>query len=213
MYKNTKDNVKKDNINWKDVDKQIYESKLSDYIEWIHSAEALIASAKELEEKILEIYENRNAHAKNSSIPLKADYYQGPYFLLVAYAVENYLKAVIIKKKSSQIREDFRKKTQFPQELKCHNLVELAELAGFKCDLEEEDLLRRLTRNAVWAGRYPLPLNFSHLDPQEKFSNGKQYLISRFHENDIKRVKNLVEKIKEYIKNCSIPNNLREKRC
>lgn len=185
-------------VDWDDVYKRNYESTAFWEVHWLNSANSLLAAAKEIEPKVLEMWENYQAHTQDSAIPLKADYYQGPYFMLVGYAIENLLKAAIVRKKALDFKQKFRlNQNYFPSELKDHKLVVLAGKADFTFSLEEEDLLRRLTRHAIWAGRYPVPLQYNKTALSEIFSNGRKYSIGWFGESDIKRLNALVARIGE----------------
>jgi hypothetical protein len=62
---------------------------------------------------------------------------------------------------------------------------------------EEEDLLRRLSRATIWAGRYPLPLEFRETATSQEFSDGKIWSVAHFYQNDAERVTNLALAIRE----------------
>lgn len=186
-----------DKVDWDDVYKRNYESTAFWDIQWIYCANALLISAREIEPKVCELWDNYHAHIEDKTIPLKADYYQGTYFMLIAYAVENLFKAAIVREKSWHFRHEFQINQKFPTDLKSHKLVKLAEKAGFNYSSEEEDLLRRLTRHAIWAGRYPIPLHYKKSAVSEKFSNGSNHHVSWFGESDIERLNALIVRIKE----------------
>jgi len=185
-------------MEWDEVYKQNYESKAFWNIHWLNSAQCLLASAKELEPKIAELWENYRAHSKDKNVRLKADHFQGPYFMLVAFALENLFKAVLVSERSWQYKQEFREKCQFPKDLKGHDLVALARKANYGFGLEEEDLLRRLTRHAVWEGRYPVPILYKKSAVAEEFSDGKEHHVSWFGGNDLERLKELVSKVSLY---------------
>lgn len=186
-----------DKVDWDDVYKRNYESIAFWDIQWIYCAKALLTSASEIEPRVCELWDNYQAHMEDKTIPLKADYYQGTYFMLIAYAVENLFKAAIVRENSLIFRHEFQSNKKFPTDLKSHELVELAKKAGFNYSLEEEDLLRRLTRHAIWAGRYPIPLGYKESAVSEKFSNGSHHHISWFGKSDIERLNSLIIRIKE----------------
>ena len=77
-------------------------------------------------------------------------------------------------------------------------MVSLANEAKFEITLEEEDLLRRLTRSAIWYGRYPVPLCYKKMSGSEKFSNGEDYSVSWFGGNDIEQLDSLLYNIKQH---------------
>lgn len=184
-------------VDWDSVHKSNYESKAFWDIHWVRSARSLVASAKELESKVLELWENYRAHLRDRSVTLKPDHYFGPYFMLVAFAVENYFKAAIVRENSRDFKEAFRDKPEFPKGFKSHNLIRLAKKANFDFSKEEEDLLRRLTRHAVWAGRYPIPTFYKESAPGEQFSDGKEYAVSYYGGEDVERLNLLIAGIEE----------------
>ena len=79
--------------------------------------------------------------------------------MLSAFALENLMKACIVKAKSGELAEEVRSGGRLPEVLRSHDLYELCVSAGL-CALaeEEEMLLRRLERSSTWYGRYPVPL-------------------------------------------------------
>lgn len=78
-----------------------------------------------------------------------------PALLLTGYAVELLLKAGGLKR-----GVDIEKLIN-----KSHGLSELADMAGFKPDAEESQLLDLLQRAIVWSGRYPVPKKVESFDP------------------------------------------------
>ena len=139
---------------------------------------------------------------EEQTTPLVPDHYQGPYFMLLAYAAENLLKAAAVACNGPRYRAEFRAKLKFPKELRNHDLVKLAQFVQLSFSMEEEDLLRRLTRSAVWFGRYPVPLEYAHMSGDQIFSDNNEYLVSWFGGNDI-------ERLNEFL--LSLPKRLRLK--
>lgn len=186
-------------MNWDKVYRQNYENKAFSSGQWLASARSLLHSARILEPKITELWENYRAHSKDQSILLLPDHFQGPFFMLLAFATENLFKAAIVKENSAIFLQQFKTDKKFPKQLQTHTLVELAKLANFKFNTQEEDLLRRLTRHAIWAGRYPVPLKYHDSSGIENFEDGKEYLVSWFAGNDLERLKALIECINEQL--------------
>jgi hypothetical protein len=182
---------------WDSVHKCNYESKAFWDIYWVRSARSLIACAKELEPKVLELWENYRAHIKDQNVSLKSDHYFGPYFMLISFAVENYFKAAIVRENSCDFKEAFRDKGKLPKDLNSHDLIQLAQKANFVFSKKEEDLLRRLTRHAIWAGRYPIPIYYKKSAPGELFLDGKEYTVSYYTGEDVERLSLLVATIEE----------------
>jgi hypothetical protein len=91
--------------------------------------------------------------------------------LLLAYVMENLLKALLVKKSPDELGKRllrvfknsidpaiFTDGVMFlPHPLKSHNLVELASEAGLSLDEWETGTLRRFTRWSTWTARYHVP--------------------------------------------------------
>jgi hypothetical protein len=187
-------------VNWDDVHRQNYESRAFWDIHWIRMAKNLLLSAELIEPEVLRYWESLRARAKDKAAQRQPDRYLGPYFMLMAYAMENLLKAAIVRVNSSEYKQAFRAKRKFPAALKGHDLMDLARKAGLKVNLDEEDLLRRLTRSAVWFGRYPVPLYYRDNAGAETFSDGKKYSVSYFRGDDIERLHSFVQHISTHLR-------------
>lgn len=182
--------------NWKEVYRGIYKAKAFDEDSWLECAVNLLETAKLLEPKIGELWENYRAHLKDRNVVLKQDHYNGPYFMLIAYAIGNLLKAAIVRSGAVPRAARFEVDSKFPKELKGHNLLDLAEAAGVPIGLEDEDLLRRLTRNAIWSGRYPIPLHYDYSQPSEVYSDGTKYSVAFFGAKDVERLQRFVQDLR-----------------
>jgi hypothetical protein len=179
-------------INWDAVFLSNYESTVFWDVHWISKARDLYECARKLEPDVLRVLESYGSVSRNEGSKLLSDHYQGVYFMLLSFAVENLLKAALIAKKGSQYREEFRAKKTFPKELQKHDLVTLAQLIGLKFEDGEEDLFRRLTRNAVWHGRYPAPLKYPEMGGLNTFLDGSEHRISWYAASDIERLNALM---------------------
>jgi len=182
--------------NWDSVHRRNYESKAFLDTHWISKAKDLLISADLIEPEVVRLWNSVESGLDNMDQEILPDYYQGTYFMLKAFAVENIFKAVIIRKKSSEYRRKFQDTLKFPGELKSHKLVELAQQAGFDFTDEQEDLLRRLTRSAIWYGRYPIPLDYRHSAGAEIFEDENKYSVSWFGSKDIERINDFIEELK-----------------
>jgi hypothetical protein len=63
---------------------------------------------------------------------------------------------------------------------------------------KEEDILRRLTKCAVWYGRYPVPSSYKDYKPV-MFSDGEQHIVSGFSSTDVQRIKKIIDEIQELL--------------
>lgn len=179
-------------VDWNAVHLSNYESVAFWDVRWISKARDLYESARKLEPEVIRVLENRRAVSRRQTRNIQPDHYQGVYFMLLSFAVENLLKAAAIAKESARYREDFRAKRRFPKTLTDHDLVKLAQRVGLVLKDREEDLLRRLRRSAVWHGRYPVPLDYLEMSGEEKFLDGKKRLISWYGRNDVDRLNALI---------------------
>ncbi|MEE9324700.1 MAG: hypothetical protein V3U90_04005, partial [Dehalococcoidia bacterium] len=59
----------------------------------------------------------------------------------------------------------------------------------------EEDLLARLSRNSVWAARYPVPTRPNGIRALQQFSDGRSYLTAYFGPNDVDRLQELLDRL------------------
>jgi hypothetical protein len=191
-----KKNTKAPDAEWDHVFKSNYATACFWDINWLYVADDLIECATMLEPRVREVFERLRAHTKDKSVRLISQGALGVYFMLVSYAIEDMFKAALVRKNSRRYREDFEATERFPHELCGHDLVGLARQIGSTFDLDREDLLRRLTRSAVWQGRYPAPLDYHKLSGSEIFQDGKPYSVSHFSGGDIDRLKALVQDIR-----------------
>jgi len=175
-------------VDWDYVHRCNFEMAAFSANNWIAKARNLFESAKRLEPEVVRVWESYREKAKNMGAALLPDHFQGPYFMLLAFATENLLKAAAIARNGSQYKGDFSTSNKFPRELQNHDLAELATLVGLSYSVEEEDLLRRLTRSAIWFGRYPAPLKYAEMSGKTEFSDGNEYMVSWFGGNDIERL-------------------------
>jgi hypothetical protein len=180
---------------WNQVHLANFERQAFWHIYWVSIANDLIKSAKLLEPNIQACWENLRAHDQNPSVALIPNHYKGPYFMLMGFAIENLLKAGIVLRDSVALKSNFRKDQKFPEILKDHNLTKLAKKAGIQLCTHEEDLLRRLTRHSIWAGRYPIPIEYLKISPTEVFSDGEERLITWSSKQDALFIDNFITRL------------------
>lgn len=74
------------------------------------------------------------------------------YLLLSAFSIENYLKALVIRRKPAAVS-----KHQLERDITTHDLVDLYKRAGLRPSSSVRSFLELLTCAAVEFGRYPVP--------------------------------------------------------
>jgi HEPN domain-containing protein len=124
-------------------------------------------------------------------------YVQGPYSLLMAYALENYFRALLIHLNKKDLKGWLF--TKLPGYLKQHDLGKLASKSKFKLDVSEEELLCRLSRSSIWAAGYPVPIDTEGLANVKKFSMGQAYFIAYYAPQDIKRIHDFIDRLRNYV--------------
>ena len=122
--------------------------------------------------------------------------------MLVAYALENLFKALIIWEHRDDLQNQvLRTGGNLPSKVSGHDLIHLAKEAHFVIDVGDEDALTRLHWNSSWAGRYPVPVDCGKLQNVKVYSDGKGYLTACFYPNDIDRLNALVQRVKIQVTN------------
>lgn len=171
-----------------------FSERLVDTGSWIEKADELLAAARILEVDIIRYWSAMSIeNGQVVGIP-DSKLVQGPYFLLIAYALENYFKALLIHRDRESLKN--RLFSALPDYLKKHDLIELARDIKLELDITEEELLLRLGRNSIWAARYPVPTGPGALAAIKKFSDGKHYLTAYLGPNDISRVHDFVDRLR-----------------
>lgn len=161
---------------------------------WHGKADALLRAAKLLEGDIDSFWQ-----AVDTGAPLDGHFgdVHAPYFMLVAFALENLCKAVLIQdQRDSLSRSQIRR---LPTFLSRHDLRYLFAHIGLRTTLDEEDLLIRLTQCAVWLGRYPVPIYPDALRGSHKFSDGVRRFTACFFREDVGNLKVLVDKVRSRV--------------
>jgi hypothetical protein len=171
-----------------------FSERLVDTDSWIEKADELLAAARILEKDIVAYWSTMSI--KNGQVVGIPDrkLVQGPYFLLIAYALENYFKALLIHRNKESLKN--RLLSTLPDYLKKHDLIELARDVNLGLDITEEDLLLRLGRNSIWAARYPVPTGPGALAAMREYSDGKHYLTAYLGPNDVSRVHGFLDRLR-----------------
>ena len=169
-----------------------YAAELAREERWVGAAKELLASAKLMESLIVERERALLANALDETEYPTGQDFRPVYFMLVAYACENILKAALVRQSKNDLKTQAQKAGRLPNSLRGHDLCELAVAAGLSPSERLELLLRRLTRNAVWAGRYPLPLDAIEFYGDTNMSDGKTKLVAFFLSDDVSSAKQIV---------------------
>ena len=167
---------------------------------WMANSRELIKMASELEKDLSILWGPPANYNKRDESQPSLGFVQGIYFMLIAYAIENMCKAEILKKKKTKIEKEIKKGKRLRKFVSIHDLVKLVrDEVGLQISEPEEELLLRLSRTAVWAARYPVPLWVKDINANQRLSSGNELYLAYFHRDDIKRIKKLINKIESYI--------------
>lgn len=179
----------------------LYAEKSLNVESWLINSQELLKVAATFEDDI-NLLSGPQANFKNRSYDKPClSALEEAYFMFIAYAIENMCKAIMISQNTGKYRSEIMQTKKLPSDLKTHNLVNLVRNeAGLLISEDEEVLLARLERNAVWSARYPVPSSFGDISGYKQLCNGEKTFISYFHRDDIKRIKALLNKIKSHSK-------------
>ncbi len=183
---------------WDPVFISNYSTSLLRQSNWFETANELIASADALKPHTDKWWLRMKAWAQNSSLRYPENSFHLIAMMLYAFALEDLFKGVLIVRIPAEDYHAVKDDGRFPEMLKTHDLNDLAERAKFPATLEDEDLLARLARSAIWAARYPVAAGFEHLRPFTH-SDGKQYNSTALAQNDLDRCRALVERVRTHV--------------
>ena len=145
-----------------------FDKAAADPSAWRSVAFSLLFSAKELWDEIRQGLEEFEANgveklSERGSQQLRM---RGPFYLLAGLAIENMLKAVIVKRMS-----DAKKPVTEGDALRIyrgnHDLVGISQQAKVPLSDDERQLLARMSTFVLWAGRYPVA-NTKEITAQER---------------------------------------------
>lgn len=135
---------------------------IGEVTEWQEKAASLLMSLEAIRPVLVESWKSLiDAEIGERSKPeLKI---HGTYLMLAAYAIENLLKASIVRSRGWSVEE---LEKALPKEIKSHDLVALSQSAGIAFTVEGKELLARQSTYSTWAGRYPAPIKVGDLRPR-----------------------------------------------
>ncbi len=200
-------------ISWDEVRRRNYEQAMSSPSHWFRLADDLLQSAKLLRPRALAAWRSWQAHSRDRSVNPELDHYTATYLMLFAYAVENLLKGSLVAREGPALRSDpkFRQRGLLPAVLRGHNLLDLALRLNLQLDPREREALLRLERSAVWAGRYPVPLNYRDTD-NRKVHGGTPFHIGYLSSADLTYLAELVLELRRQLEVGTFRSEFRAKR-
>ncbi len=174
-----------------------FSERLTDTRLWIEKADELVSAANILEEEVVKYWsEIKIENNQIVGIPNHKDVQQA-YFLLIAYALENFLKALLIHQNQKTLKGRLLQK--LPGYLLSHNLIELSSKARFNINVPEEELFCRLSRFSIWKARYPIPLYSDALANMKILSDEKAHFTDYYKPQDINLIHNIIDRLRKYV--------------
>ena len=126
---------------------------------WVSAATALMETADLLEWKVDRFWTKPESSLHSRWKPLK-DEYMAVYLMLYSFAIENLLKAHLIRQNYDAVVDALKKTPELPRFLRGHDLYDLFRKAGFEnMAIKHELVIHRMSRAAIWYGRYSTPVN------------------------------------------------------
>jgi hypothetical protein len=127
-----------------------YGELVSDPNTWKSSAKQLFTAAAKFERRIRRMWDRELsgtgiASAYKRKHDAETAYLQNIYMMLLGFAVENNIKAIIAKKYQEIVRTTAQKSGKLPDLLKSHDLPKLARRAGLELNTHESGALRRVS--------------------------------------------------------------------
>jgi hypothetical protein len=120
---------------------------------WCATADDLLCAAAALRPKLVRFWKTVDAIREGRGRRFPRNNLHRVYFMLVAFALENLLKAALINSGAVSVAGA----TRLPGELNTHDLPRLARRTNLALGESDRHLLEELKRDCEWFGRYPVP--------------------------------------------------------
>lgn len=191
-----------DKAAWDRVHKQNYAGRVSDWSAWLATADELQFAAELIKPRVIAWWVAVNDWNASTARPrtFPALGCHSILMMLFAFVVENLCKGSLIRDGHVDTSPWTLGDSRLPKELNTHDLRRLVRKVGFTLDELEEELLARLTRAAVWRGRYPVAARYDEAIHTVCFDDGRKYSAAWFGENDVARVESLVSRLREHLR-------------
>jgi len=177
--------LRQSEVDWR----KAYADQVLDPARWIASAQDLLIMSRLVENDLRSRWRSFATSSDNTD-PTTI---HSVYLMLIGFAVENLLKSRIVKFDRKIWRAKILEQGRLPNELKDkHDLVALSHRARLRLVRDDEATLRRLTRYAQWAGRYPVPSHSAKSTGIEVFENGTEGLVDFQMESDLQELSRFI---------------------
>jgi hypothetical protein len=173
--------------------------------EWFYTAANLQLAAEALESKVEEYWNIERARElqRDETGALLIFLYNpdptGIYFMLVAYAIENLCKGLLVRDKADHVWSSAAEKGMVPSDVIGHDLLYLLRSVNFPLQHGDEELAFRLKRSSVWAARYPVPRKADHPTLKFKMPSGEEIVPAWYKEDDLQIVKEFFLRVDNFV--------------
>ena len=168
---------------------QLFRAALTDPVVWREKANDLLDAVACLTPRIEAAWQ---AHVEGRPLTKRFDDVYGCYFMLVAFALENLAKAVIVHRRRNEWSPET---TELPACLNSHKLPELLGEIGLAWDRWHLGVLERLTRAATWAGRYPVPSKARQLNRTHELG----LMLGMYSADDVRDLQRLIAAVQDIV--------------
>ena len=180
-----------------------YRARLLSEDNWLRLADALLTSAEALQPLVDRAHQARRVAAKKEPFiwPAETDAPIAIQAMLFSFALENLLKASLVQHNKMEYARQLQIAAKLPKDLKAHDLFRLAikarKVASAKRELDgdDEELLLKLSRRAVWQGRYPVPVDSEDLRGLITLQSGRIGSVTAEMSRDPWDVKRLIHEL------------------
>jgi hypothetical protein len=177
---------------------EIFNERLKNSHLWFSKAEELIFVANILKNKInslwREVLERKGEIFVDSSVVA----IQEIYFMLTAFAIENFCKGIIVNQKEKEWEP--KRFDKIPDILNNHDLLRLIKYAKLGIDLVDEEILEKLSRYAIWNARYHLPQFFNAIEKHKTLSDGSVCHVAHMAFSDLSHIEDIVRRLSDLAK-------------
>jgi len=174
--------------------------------EWFFIVENLRAAAEALEPRFAEYWrverERERIREEQGKLLVFKNNNPDPsgiYFMLIAYAIENLCKGLLIKRNRARVWDSAAKAGKLLGDVLGHDVLALLKKIKFPLRPEDEELAFRLERSAVWSARYPVPRKADDKTVKIKIPSGEEVVPTWHREDDLNIVKEFFLRVDDFV--------------
>jgi len=173
---------------------EVYLAALLDATLWAKQGDELWSVADLIRPKAAEYWEHEGEEQRARQHFLSA------FLMMSAFAIENYLKGVLVCEHEAEFRREIRETRQLPDLLNTHSITDLCRAARVTVQpAGEERLLRELSAAATWAARYPTPARPREYE-KGTFDGQEGIVLSLYSSGDIANTAKMVGVLRERLR-------------